>query len=85
MQGSHSQFRKHVVVTHQTLIDLLPDTDYSDTDKFVAVSNRDFNLNKETGDNWTCLRKKTLRFTADKNELDMNIYTMKPFGYENFQ
>ena len=29
------------VITHQTLIDLLPDTDSGDTDKFVAVSNRD--------------------------------------------
>ena len=74
-----------LVVTHQTLIDLLPDTDSGDTDRFVAVSNRDFNWNRETGEYWTCLRKKTLRYTADKNDLDMTAYTTKPFGHENFQ
>ena len=74
-----------LVVTHQTLIDLLPDTDSGDTDRFVAVSNRDFNWSRETGEYWTCLRKNTLRFTAEKNELDMTAYTTKPFGHENFQ
>ena len=74
-----------LVVTHQKLIDLLPDTTSSDTEKFVAVSNRDFKWNRKTGDYWTCLRNKTLRFTADKNELDMKDYTTKPFGHENFQ
>ena len=72
------------VVTHQTLIDLLPSTNSSDTDKFVAVSNREFNWNRKTGDYWTGLRNKTLRFTADKNELKMTDYTTKPFGHENF-
>ena len=68
-----------------SLIDLLPDTDSGDTDRFVAVSNRDFNWNREIGEYWTCLRKKISRFTADKYELDMTAYTTKPFGNENFQ
>ena len=75
-----------LVVTHQQLIDLLPSTDpKNDAEKFVNVSNREFKWDRKTGEYWTALRNKALKFTADKNELDLKTYSTKPFGHEKFQ
>ena len=75
-----------MVVTHQKLIDLLPNTNLNDEgQKIVNVSNREFNWDRKSGEYWTSLRNKALRFTADKNDLDLKTYSTKPFGHEKFQ
>ena len=75
-----------MVVTHQKLIDLLPNRNLNaEVQKIVNVSNREFKLDRKSGEYWTELRNKALRFTADKNELDLKTYSTKPFGHEKFQ
>ena len=64
------------------VISLLPVRDQYNN---ATIIGRAFNWNRESGIYWTELQEKTLKFTADKNVLDVETHTTKPVGYEKFE
>jgi hypothetical protein len=69
-------------VTHEKFIRLLLGS--RDGAHPEMLSNRIFKWARASGQYWTSLQTKLLRFTADKNEINWSNYSTKPFGYRTF-
>lgn len=71
-------------INHQKMIDLLHDSKNS-PESNLSLSDRKFKWDRTNVQYWSSLESKTLRFTADKNVIDWETLTTKPFGYEKFE
>lgn len=66
------------------MIDLLNDSK-SSKEACLTLSDRKFKWDRSKGEYWTYLQAKTMRFTADKNDINWENMTTKPFGHELFE
>jgi hypothetical protein len=65
-------------INHDKMIEILKDSK-THADSCLVLSDRKFKWDRTNGQYWSYLQSKTMRFTADKNEIDWETYTTTPF------
>ena len=71
------------IATHKNMINLI-EASKQKSSSSLNLSDRVFKWDRKSGEYWTYLQSKLMRFTADKNDIDWDTLTTKPFGHESF-